>query len=105
MRLDDPGCLEAIAGVLQVEWEAAPYQVRGEPVYQASLLNEEHRIMVRLVIWPSLARVDAYLGVSFTVFKGIDDIMILPGVEAIFKRGEHDYLLVTRAGQVASSTG
>jgi hypothetical protein len=49
--------------------------------------------------------VDTYLGVSFTVFKGIDDIMILPGVEAIFKRGERDYMLVTRAGQVASSTG
>ena len=105
MRLADPGALEALAEVLQLRWEAAPYSVRGQPVYQAYLLNQEYGIQVRLVVWPSLARVDAYFGASFTNFKGVDEIVVLPGVEAIFKRGPRDYLLVTRTGQVASSTG
>lgn len=74
-------------------------------MYQTHLHNDELGVPVRLVVWQSLARVDAYLGTSFTVFQGVESVVILPGVEAIFKRGERDYMLITRKGQVASSSG
>jgi hypothetical protein len=97
-----------LAAELGASCEPAPYRARGEPVYILHLHSQALRASVRLVLWPSLRRVDAYIGdrppACFIVFKEIADLLVLPGVEVIFRRAGGGFLLVTSDGQVSCAS-
>ncbi len=114
MRLSDPGAIEAIARLLGATLKEAPFAVpplpaglegqpptdRQEPVYQLMLPAEEPG--QKLLIWPSLARVDVRLGNSYWVLRNISSVEMYPGIEVLFRREEPSaFLFVSVRGRVA----
>jgi hypothetical protein len=94
--------MRTIAQVLDVILEEAPYTVHGDPVFETRIRNDLLGQNVQLVFWPSIARVDAYVGDCQIIFKGITEMETLPGIEVIFRRPPTPgQLLITRAGRVA----
>lgn len=93
----------AIATLLGCQVETLPYQVAGEAVYELRLEAEALAAPLRLVLWPALHRVDAYLGAGIFVLTEIDEVQILPGVEVIFWRRAAPvaFMLVTTKGRLA----
>ena len=87
MRLDDQA-VEAVAALLGTVARVEPYAVRGVPVYRLAVRNAVLNAEVTLILWPSLARVDVRVGDSALVMKGVDEVLLYPGVEVMFRRRE-----------------
>lgn len=93
-----------IAAALGATLALAPFQVGGAAVYQLRL-NPPGKATVQLTLWPSLARADVLAGDYYVVFKGIDNVLLFPGLEVIFQRGPRQgFLLVSRGGRVATAS-
>lgn len=112
MRLSDADAPAAIARLLAGELTEAPFRVpeaaadgeetEGAPVFEIRLPSREHGSEILLLIWPSLSRVDARLGMSTWTLKRIDDVELYPGVEVLFRRKEPPAILfVSVEGRVA----
>ena len=112
MRLSDTDAPEAIARLLAGELTQAPFRVpeqpgdgqpgEGAPVYEIRLPSREHGGEILLLLWPSLDRVDARLGMSTWTLKRIDAVELYPGVEVLFRREEPPAILfVSVQGRVA----
>lgn len=98
----DEAALSAIAAELGAAIQEAPFRLRDAAVYECRLPNRRLGAEVRLLLWPSLARVDAYLGDCAMVFKRIEDVAIYPGVEVTFRRADGSFLFLTNEGVVAT---
>jgi hypothetical protein len=97
--------IPVIAQTLDVVMSEAPYSIHGATVYEASLFNQPLGRHVQVVFWPSIRRIDAYVGDCQIIFKQITEVQILPGIEVIFRRPPTPgQLLITRAGRVAVAT-
>lgn len=97
-----------VAAELGASCEQAPYSAQGEPAYVLHLHSRALATGVRAVLWPSLRRADVYVGgtppgCSF-VFKDIADLLILRGVEVVFRRAGGGFLLITVDGQVSCAS-
>jgi hypothetical protein len=75
-----------IADLLGATPMVEPYRVRGEAVYRLTVQNPALGADLAIILWPSLARVDLRVGDSAIVFKGVDDVLLFPGVEVMFRR-------------------
>ncbi len=75
-----------IAALLGTPAHVEPYRVRGAPVYRVVLYNAVLQAQVVVVLWPALARVDLRVGDSALVLKGVDEVLLFPGVEVMFRR-------------------
>ena len=101
----------AIAEELGVPSREAAYQVRGQPVFElkaACAALPGARLLV--VLWPSLARVDARLlppGAAAPVValtrKQVVSVEIYRGIEVMFRRRPAGFLFVSRQGIAAVS--
>ena len=101
----DEQAIAVIAQTLDVVMHEAPYTLHGQTVYEAHVYNEPLGRPVHLVFWPSIQRIDAYVGDCQIIFKHITEMHVLPGVEVIFRRSPTPgQLLITRAGRVAVAT-
>lgn len=101
----DDTCLPILTELYGTPPRPTPYAVRGVPCWEWTLEATETGTPVHLVLWLPLRRVDARLGNSTWVLKGVDQVEILPGTEAIFRR--HDpaaFLFVTRRGRCSLVT-
>ena len=87
MTLDEQA-VAAIAALLGTSPALEPYRVRGAAVYRAGLHNPVLGAEVTLILWPSLRRVDVRVGDSALVLKGVDEVLLFPGVEVMFRRRE-----------------
>jgi hypothetical protein len=93
-----------IAAGLGATCELAPFRVGGAAVYRL-LLRPAGKPAVQLTLWPSLARADVLAGDWYAVFKGIDHVLLYPGLEVIFQRGDRQgFLLVSSSGRVATAS-
>lgn len=102
MALRDPGCAEAVAVLLGAALREAPFRHAGVPVPRLLLRSRALGAEVRLDLWPALARGDVALGDCFFVFTGVDEVVLLPGVEVLFRRAApKGFLFVTVAGAIA----
>ena len=97
-----------VAAELGATCEPAPYSAQGEPAYILHLHSRALATGVRAVLWPSLRRADVYIGENppacFLVFKDIADLLILRGVEVLFRRCGGGFLLITVDGQVSCAS-
>jgi hypothetical protein len=101
----DERAIPTIAQTLDIIMREAPYSLHGETVYEAHVYNEALGRLVQIVFWPSIHRIDAYLGDCQIIFKHITEMHVLPGIEVIFRRPPAPgQLLITRAGRVAVAT-
>jgi hypothetical protein len=116
MLLTDPGAVDAIARALNTKAEKAPFEVpslpegsegqpptdKAEPVYQMTLNSEELGQPLRILLWPSLARVDVRLGQTNWTLRDIADVEVYPEVEVLFRRHQPPaFLFVSVKGRVS----
>ena len=93
-----------IAAALGASCERAPFEVQGAPVYRLAF-TPPGKALVRLTLWPSLARADVQAGDCAVVFKGIDRVLVFPGIEVVFQRSEQrGFLIVHTSGRVATAS-
>ena len=78
--------VEAIAQLLDVEAVLEPYEPGpGEAVY--AIRHRSETGTLRLVLWPSLARVDVSCGPHAWVAKSVRETEVIAGLEVIFHFG------------------
>ena len=77
----------AIATLFGVEATREPYEPgEGEAVY--AIRHRSETGTLRLVLWPSLARVDVRCGPHVWVAKGVVETEVIAGLEVIFRFGQ-----------------
>ena len=77
----------AIATLFGVEATREPYEpAAGEAVY--AIRHRSETGTLRLVLWPSLARVDVRCGPHVWVAKGVVETEVIAGLEVIFRFGQ-----------------
>jgi hypothetical protein len=104
--------VRAIAALFDVEVLTEPYEpAEGEAVFAIEHRGEPGNL--RLVLWPTLARVDAHCGPHTWVAKAIIETEVIDGLEVIFRTASGatmfaaltgDVMLVTGDGSPASSS-
>ena len=98
------GRVREIAAALGASCERAPFQVGEAPVYRLAF-TPPGKALVRVTLWPSLARADVHAGDCAVVFKGIDRVLVFPGTEVVFQRsGQRGFLTVHVSGRVAAAS-
>ncbi|MER3420598.1 MAG: hypothetical protein C4290_08795 [Chloroflexota bacterium] len=89
----DVAAVERVAHLLGVPARLEPYTVRGAPVFRLGVRNPTLGTEVALILWPSLARVEVRLADSIIVLKDVDEVLLYPGVEVMFRRREPPAML------------
>lgn len=78
--------IESIARLFQTPATQEPYEpAPGEAVYAVRYRSETGTL--RLVLWPSLARVDVTCGPHAWVAKSVRETEVIAGLEVIFRFG------------------
>ncbi len=90
---------QAVAALFEVEMRVEPYEpAEGEPVYAI-----DHRGPignVRLLLWPSLARVDVHCGPHSWIAKQVVECEVIDGLEVIFRTASGGMLFAAVTGDV-----
>jgi hypothetical protein len=98
------GLVAEIAHALGAECLRAPFSLGQAAVYQLTVRPPDKAPLL-LTLWPSLARADVRAGDCYVVFKGIDNVLLYPGLEVIFQRETRQgFLLVSCGGRVATAS-
>ena len=79
--------VDAIGALFGVGAEREPYEpAPGEAVYALRYRSETGTL--RLLLWPSLGRVDVQCGPHAWVAKGVVETEVIAGLEVIFRFGD-----------------
>lgn len=100
----DEQAITPIANELGATPRKAAYSVRGAPVYELTLVNQQLHTPVTVILWPSIKRVDVRLADVSVVYKDVERVEIYPGIEVSFRRGPGSYLFVTRSGSFSTAS-
>lgn len=92
--------VEPIAELLKGELRLADFRLPNAAVHQITIPGEHGRAATLLTLWPSLRRVDAIAPGLTVVFTDVVTVDLVEGVEALFRRGNRDYLVVAVGGKV-----
>ena len=96
----DAACVPLVAELLGGVAALADFRLPGAAVHQVTIPGENGSAAVMLTLWPSIRRIDA-IGPGVTVvFTDVATVDLVEGVEVQFRRGNRDYLIITRAGKV-----
>jgi hypothetical protein len=96
----DERSLERVAEVLAGSLELADFRLPASRVWRLTVPDERERPAAILTLWPGIGRVDAVNGMATVVFSGVQTIDLVPGVEAQFRRGSREVLIVARGGKI-----
>ena len=96
----DEAALETIAETLGGTRELADFRLPASRVWRVTVPGSDDRPAAMLTIWPGIGRVDAVNGMATVVFSGVQTVDIVPGVEAQFRRGSREVLIVARGGKI-----
>ena len=96
----DPRAIEPIATLLNGELRLADFRLPNAAVHQITVPGQQGRAATLLTLWPSLRRVDAIAPGLTVVFTDVVTVDLVEGVEALFRRGNRDYLVVAVGGKV-----
>ncbi|HEV2128962.1 MAG TPA: hypothetical protein VGR22_10115 [Thermomicrobiales bacterium] len=96
----DEGALNAITETLGGLCELADFRLPASRVWRITVSGADDRPAAMLTIWPGIGRVDAVNGMATVVFSGVQTVALVPGVEAQFRRGSREVLIVARGGKV-----
>lgn len=96
----DAEAVAAIARLFDTEARVEPYTPDGTQVYRIDLQGRGDG--VRLILWPSLDRVDVSSGGDHSwVLKNVGQVEVIDGVEAVFRPAAGEgYLFVSVNGFV-----
>ena len=96
----DEDALEILAETLAGELALADFRLPASRVWQLTVPGERDRPAAMLTLWPGIRRVDAVNGMATVVFSGVQTVDVVPGVEAQFRRGNREVLIVARGGKI-----
>lgn len=99
LRYDEravPLVAELLGGVAAL----ADFRLPGAAVHQVTIPGANGAAAVMLTLWPSIRRVDAIGPAATVVVTDVATVDLVEGVEVQFRRGDRDYLIVTRAGKI-----
>jgi hypothetical protein len=99
IRFDETG-LERVAEVLAGTLELADFRLPASRVWRLTVPREDGRPAAIVTMWPGIGRVDAVNGLATVVFSGVQTVDLVPGVEAQFRRGSREVLIVARGGKI-----
>ncbi len=99
VSFDEAG-LEGIAEVLAGTLELADFRLPASRVWRLTVPDVRDRPAAILTLWPGIGRVDAVNGMATVVFSGVQTVDLVPGVEAQFRRGSREVLIVARGGKI-----
>ena len=80
--------------------ELADFRLPASRVWRLTVPGERERPAAILTLWPGIGRVDAVNGMATVVFSGVQTVDLVPGVEAQFRRGSREVLIVARRGKI-----
>ncbi len=97
--------VHAVARLFGVDTAIEPYTPDGTPVYRLTLGGPADG--VKLVLWPSLDRVDiSSVGDHAWVMKNVGEVEVIDGVEVVFRpRDFQGFLFVSVNGWVNMVVG
>lgn len=94
--------VDAIAALFGTEAKREPYEpAAGEAVY--AIRHRSETGTLRLVLWPSLGRVDVQCGPHAWVAKGVVESEVIAGLEVIFRFEEGRARAAAEGGEVEPS--
>lgn len=96
----DEAAIPEIAALFGGAPRPASFTLRGEAVSQFDVLSANSRPPTILTFWPLLRRVDAMAEGVVVVFTDVVTVDLVEGVEALFRRGSGEYLIVAIGGKV-----
>lgn len=96
----DERCLPLVAELLGGIAALADFRLPGAAVHQITIPCERGGAAVMLTLWPSIRRIDAIGPAATIVFTDVATVDLVEGVEVQFRRGNRDYLIITRAGKI-----
>ena len=96
----EEAALEGVAEVLAGPLELADFRLPASRVWRLTVPDERDRPAAILTLWPGIGRVDVVNGMATVVFSGVQTIDLVPGVEAQFRRGSREVLIVARGGKI-----
>ncbi len=89
-----------MAEVLDGTLELADFRLPASQVWRVTVPGSGDHPAAMLTLWPGIGRVDAVNGMATVVFSGVQTVDLVPGVEAQFRRGSREVLIVARGGKV-----
>lgn len=96
----DAACVPLVAELLGGIAALADFRLPGAAVHQVTIPGANGTALVMLTLWPSIRRVDAIGPAVTVVFTDVATVDLVEGVEVQFRRGNRDYLIITRAGKI-----
>ena len=93
-------CVAAVATLLGVESNPAPFQLPDGEVHQLAIPMGGDSQVVTLTLWPTIQRVDAISASAAVVFTNVVSVDLVEGVEVLFRRSSKEFLIITVAGKV-----
>ena len=96
--------IAAIAALFRTEAQRQPFDLPNDEagVWEVSYRAESGNI--RVLLWPSIDRVDIAVGPHMWVVKGIREIEVIDELEFIARFGQDGVLTVALNGQVVLAT-
>ena len=96
----DEACIPLVAELLGGAAGLADFRLPSAAVHQITIPGERGAAAVMLTLWTSIRRVDA-IGLAATiVFTDVATVDLVEEVEVQFRRGNRDYLIITRGGKI-----
>ncbi len=96
----DERAMETITETLGGSCELADFRLPASRVWRVTVPGADGRPAAMLTIWPGIGRIDAVNGMATAVFSGVQTVELVPGVEAQFRRGTRECLIVARGGKI-----
>lgn len=78
--------MRSIAAVLGGQLVESSFSEPDTPAYQLTLRNQKLDTPMRVLLWPSLSRVDVQTGDCLRVLKDMTEVRLFLGVELQFRR-------------------
>ena len=96
----DERCIPLVAELLGGTASLADFRLPSAAVHLVTVPGASGAAAVMLTMWTSLRRIDAVGPAATIVFTDVATVDLVEGVEVQFRRGNRDYLIITRAGKI-----
>ena len=99
--------MEAVSAVGELFGSEAVRQEFALPEDDLGVWEVTHRAEhgnVRVLLWPSIDRVDVSVGPHVCVVKGIEELEVIEGLEVVVRYGGNGVLSLAWSGQVVVAT-
>ncbi len=96
--------ISAIAALFQTQAQRQPFDLPNDSAGVWEVTYRGRSGNLRLLLWPSIDRLDVAVGPHLWVVKGVREVEVIDDLEVIARFGRDGVLTVARNGQIALTT-